>query len=90
MFRLWIRLVKDSRLLRDTVVEDGGDDSRTAKIKNAIDAACREFDLPRPIWLSATIEEFRRHDRCRFTGDAFMESVPFDYMEIRVLEEDMA
>ena len=86
MFRLWVKLIADNHLLRDIVVEDDSDDNRTGKIKNAIDTACAAFDLPRPIWLAATVEEFRRHDKCRFTGDAFIESVPFDYMEIQVLE----
>ena len=86
MFRLWVKLVKDNHLLRDMVVEDDSSDNRTKKIKSAIDTACEAFDLARPIWLSATVEEFKRHDKCRFTGDAFIESVPFDYMEIQVLE----
>ncbi|MBR4530027.1 MAG: hypothetical protein IKO80_07100 [Lachnospiraceae bacterium] len=87
MFRLWVKLMAENRLLRDLVVTDDGPDNRTRKIKKAIDRACVEFDLPRPIWLSSTVEEFKQHDKCRFTGDAFMESIPFDYMEIQVLEE---
>ncbi|MCR5675594.1 MAG: hypothetical protein K6G16_07795 [Lachnospiraceae bacterium] len=86
MFRLWVKLIADNHLLRDMVVEDDGPENRTKKIKNAIDRACTGFDLPRPIWLASTVEEFRMHDKCRFTRDAFIESVPFDYMEIQVLE----
>ncbi|MCR4762448.1 MAG: hypothetical protein K5696_02870 [Lachnospiraceae bacterium] len=87
MFRLWVRLFRDNHLLRDLVVEDDGLDSRTKKIRRAIDKACEEFDLPRPIWLKSTVEEFRTHDRCRFTRDAFIEDVEFDFMDIQVLSE---
>jgi hypothetical protein len=85
VFRLWVRLIEDNHLVKDMVVEDDGPDNRTKKIKRAIDEACAAFDLPRPIWLAATVEEFKRHDKCRFTQDAFIETVPFDYMEIQVI-----
>ena len=40
-----------------------------------------------PVWLDATVEEFKRHDKARFTSDNFIESIGFDYLEIQVLEE---
>ena len=44
-------------------------------------------DLGHPVWLDKTIEEFKRHDKARFTQDNFIESIDFDYLEIQVLEE---
>jgi hypothetical protein len=41
-----------------------------------------------PIWLDSSIKDFQRHARCRFTQDAFIESVDFDYLEIWLIEED--
>ena len=86
--RIWFKEWKDNHLVRDTVVEDHTDDSRTHKVLHAVDRACEELDLARPIWLDNTVEDFRRHARARFTQDAFIESIPFDYLEIHVIEED--
>lgn len=88
MFRLWAKIWKNNHLLRDTVIADDSDDTRTHKVFRALDAVCREFDLGTPIWLDATVETFRRHAKARFTQDHFIEPVDFDYLEIRVIEED--
>ncbi len=88
MFKLWIRLVKENRLLNDMVVEDNTADTRTHKVMNAIEKACYEFDLEKPQWLKPTIRDFQLHSKCRFTKDSFIENVDFDYMEIQILEED--
>ena len=37
--------------------------------------------------LEELFEEFKRHDKARFTQDNFIESIDFDYLEIQVLEE---
>ena len=47
MFRLWGKEFKDNRMLRDTVICDDTDDTRTHKIFNALDQICYEFDLRR-------------------------------------------
>lgn len=88
MFRLWGKVWKDNRLLRDTVIEDGREDTRTHKIFRALDEICYQFDLGKPIWLDATVSEFKRHAKARFTQDNFIESIDFDYLEIQVIEED--
>ena len=86
--RIWAKEIKDNHLLRDTVIENHADDTRTHKIFAALDDVCREFDLSKPIWLDATIDEFKRHANARFTQDNFMEDIPFDYLEFQIIEED--
>ena len=89
MFRLWGKLFKNNRMLRDIVIiNEEVDTSRTQKIFRALDDICYEFDLSKPLWLDSTISEFKRHDKVRFTQDNFMESIDFDYLEIHVIEED--
>ena len=88
MFRLWLKEWKDNRMIRDTVVEDSRADTRTHKVLNALEEGCRRFDLAVPIWLDSCIRDFQRLSRCRFTQDAFIESIDFDYLEIWVIEED--
>ena len=88
MFRLWAKEFKDNRRLKDTVIADPSDDTRTHKVFHALDEVCYQFDLGKPIWLDSTIQDFKRHDKARFTQDNFIESIDFDYLEIHVIEED--
>lgn len=88
MFRMWGKLIKDNHLLKDTVIENCNDSlSRTQMVLDALEAICYQFDLGTPLWLDATIREFKLHNKARFTQDSFMESIDFDYLEIHVIEE---
>lgn len=86
--RIWFKIWKDNRLCQDMTVENNTDDSRTHKIFDALEECCLEFNLAKPIWLESTIRDFQRVSRARFTPDAFVETVDFDYLEIQVIEED--
>ena len=86
--RIWIKEFKDNRMLCDMVAEHNEDDTRTHKVFVAIDEACREFDLCKPIWLDKNIKEFKEHSRTKFYQDSFIEEIPFDYLDFQVIEED--
>lgn len=85
--RIWFKLCKDNRLLRDTVITDDSSDTRTHKIFHALEQVCYEFDLSQPIWLDSTVSEFKRHGKARFYQDNFLEEIPFDFLEIHMIEE---
>lgn len=87
MFRLWGKIWKENHLIKDTVICDESDDTRTHKIFHALDAICYEFDLSKPIWLDSNIEEFKKRDKTRFSQDNFVDSVDFDFLEIQIIEE---
>ena len=88
MFRLWAKVFKDNRMLRDTCIADDRQDTRTHKVFRALEEACYQFDLGKPIWLDKTVTEFKRHSKARFTQDNFIETIEFDYLEIQIIEED--
>lgn len=87
--QIWFKLIKNNRLLRDTVIHnDTKDLTRTKKIFAAIEQICYDFDLSKPIWLDSNIVEFKRHKKVRFYKDSFIDSIDFDYLEMQVLKED--
>ena len=88
MFRLWVREFKDTRMLKDVVIEDASSDTRTHKIFNSLEKACHEFDIPVPIWFENNIDSFKKTSKARFRKGSFIEDIPFDYLEILVIEED--
>lgn len=75
-------------MLCDYVYENNKEDTRTHKVFEAVEKTAVEFDLPKPIWLESNIREFKIHSKVRFYGDSFIEEVPFDYLEMQVIEED--
>ena len=83
MGKIW----NENHLIKDTVICDESEDTRTHKIFHALDAICYEFDLSKPIWLDSNIEEFKRRDKTRFSQDNFVDSIDFDYLEIQIIEE---
>lgn len=86
--RIWFKEWDDNHLLRDVVITDEAEDTRTHKVFRALEQACGELDLGQPIWLDSTIAQFKRNGRARFTQHNFIETIPFDYLEIHVIEED--
>ena len=87
MFRIWAKEFKDNRMLKDMVVENDSEESRTKKVFAAVDDICYSFDLSKPIWLDKNIAEFKRLDKTRFYADNFVDSIDFDFLEIHVIEE---
>lgn len=88
MFRLWAKEFKDNRMLCDTVVCDSREETRTHKVFDALEQVCIELDLAKPLWLDTNINEFKRNSKTRFYQDSFIEEVPFDFLEIQIIEED--
>lgn len=89
MFRIWAKIFKDNRMVKDIVVHN--EDltiSRTKKVFDCLDQVCYSFDLSKPIWLESSIQDFKRHDKVRFTPDNFIDAIDFDYLEFHVIEED--
>ena len=86
--RIWFKMMQDNHLLKDYTFVDESEDTRTHKIFRGLEQACLQFDLGKPIWLDATVAEFKRHAKARFTKDCFVEEIDFDFLEIHVIEAD--
>ena len=86
--RIWAREFKSNHMLKDTVIEDFSNETRTHKIFNALDEICHQFDLSKPIWLESCIAVFKRTAKVRFYQDSFIDQIEFDYLEVQVIEED--
>ena len=88
MFRMWGKLLKDNRLMKDTVIcLSDYSLSRTSMVLGALEDICYQFDLGKPMWLDATVRDFKQHSKPRFSQDNFIEKIEFDFLEIQVLEE---
>ena len=86
--RIWAKEFLDNRLIKDMVVTNHSNETRTHKVFQALDEICHAFDLGKPIWLDKNITEFQMHAKTRFTQDCLIEEIPFDYLEFQIIEED--
>ena len=86
--RIWFKMFENTHLLKDMMVTNETDETRTHKIFQAMDEVCYAFDLGKPIWLDKNVNEFKRHAKTRFTKDNFVEEIEFDFLEMEVIEED--
>ena len=88
--RIWCKLTQGNHLLKDTVIENRDPAmTRTAKVYDALEKACYELDLEKPMWLDKNKRDFIRHARTRFDQDNFIEEIAFDYLDFQVIEEDL-
>ena len=49
MFRLWGKMWKDNHMLKDLVIDDDSEDTRTHKIFHALQEICNDIDMENPI-----------------------------------------
>ena len=86
--RIWFKIWKDTKLIKDHTVTRSEKDTRTLKVFAALEEACHELNLGTPVWLEKNIKDFKSFSRCRFSQDNFMETIDFDFLEMLVIDED--
>ena len=80
---LWVKIIRNHRTDRQATAPCGRDEAHSA-----LREACRELDLPEPIWLDKNEREWEEFGMTRFFPDAFFENVPFERMEIEYIDPD--
>ncbi len=87
--RIWGKIMKDNRLVKDYVAENYDTTlNRTRKVYQSLEEMCHAFDIAKPIWLENNKEQFIMHARTKFTADSFIEDIDFDYLDFHVIEDD--
>ena len=81
--RLWGRMMKQQRIIRQETIEIENDD-----IEEAFLEICRRFDVQRPIQLPKHNREFEKFGRTFFSKEHFTESIDFDKLEIELIMPD--
>ena len=83
MARLWARIIRKHRIERQATY-----DCRFEDVEEALTELCRQFDVPRPLWLDKHTREYEEFRRTQFFFFFFMEDVPFQRLEIEYLDDD--
>ncbi len=80
---LWMRVIRHHRTERQATVACDRAEPREALLE-----ACHQLDLPEPLWLDKNEREWNEFGQTRFLPDAFFESVPFDRLEVELIDPD--
>jgi len=75
--RLWVRLMKKHRVLRDAVYPCDKENA-----EEALRDLLPSLDLSQPMWLPRHRADWEEFSLTRFRPEHFVESVDFDYMEV--------
>ena len=81
--RLWGRIMKRQRIVKQETVEIDNDDLEEAFLE-----ICRRFDVQRPLQLPKHNREFEKFGRTAFLKEHFTESIDFQRLEIELIMPD--
>lgn len=80
---LWVRTIVHHHIDKQIVCPCGRLDPQ-----DALNEACSQLDLPKPLWLPKNQRDWDSFGQTRFMPDAFLESVEFERMEIEFIDPD--
>lgn len=83
MSRIWVKVMKRHKAIKDAAVPCSHDD-----VEERLRDVCKDFDLPSPMWLQKQRDEFECFGMTDFSHDNFFEPIDFDKLEIHFLPDD--
>lgn len=89
MSRLWIRIYRDNRIMKEDRADCTTDDREDILecIKDAFAESCSRLDVENPIWLAYNRTEFIKRHKTKFRADNFIQETDYDYMELELIKE---
>ncbi len=81
--KLWVREVKKGHILRDTT-----EPCTHENWEHALSVACQRLDLEKPLVLEKHLRDFDSFSLTHFLPEHFMESVPFDRLEVEFFDSE--
>ena len=80
---IWVRLIRKNRIENSAHVECALSDWQSA-----LDTACHQLDIPRPLLLPRHERDWAQFRQARFLKEHFVEDVPFDRMEVEFIDPE--
>lgn len=80
---IWVRLMHKTRIERDMTVECAHEEWQ-----DALEKACRQLDVGRPMVLPRHERDWEQFSQARFLKEHFVEDISFDRMEVEFIDPD--
>lgn len=78
MLKIWGKLVKNNKTIKDVVVTSNIEGSYQDNLKNCLNEICNKFDISKPYWLPTNLEEYNKRGKTVFNAYNFVEDIEFD------------
>ena len=89
MLKIWAKLWNHGRIARHITVEDDHTEyALMDRVDLLMDQIIHQMDLARPIWLKTNHKELMTYGSTNFTQDHFIESFPYQSLEIEIVGTD--
>ena len=85
MVKLWIKVIKDDKIVKDTVVEKF-EKFEYSSFTDYLSEACYALDLATPVVIKNHIFNYAKYNVVRFVPSDFLEPVDFDYVWVENLD----
>lgn len=88
MLRIWGKLIKDNRIIKNEVAVSDIDGSYQDNLRECLTELCSKFDIAKPYWLPMNMEEYNKRGKTTFNENNFIEEIIFDKFIIEELKEE--
>jgi hypothetical protein len=88
MLRIWARILKDQKVLKDTVYEAPEAAFMPKRFETHLREICLSFDLSTPLLLKSHLKSLSAHGLTTFKAHEFMEPVDFEELTIKLIAEN--
>lgn len=88
MLRVWGKIVKNNKIIKDNVVTSDEPESYQENLKLCIIELCNEFDIQKPYWLPNNLDEYNKRSKTIFNQHNFIEEIDFDMFVIEELASE--
>ncbi len=85
MVKLWIKVIKDDKIVKDTVVERA-EKFDYSLFSDYLSEGCYSLDLATPVIIKNHIFNYAKYNVVRFLPSDFLEPVEFDYVWVENLD----
>ncbi len=89
MLKIWGKIITNNKIVIDDVATSDVEESYQENLKICITELCNKFDISKPYWLPANLEEYNKRSKTSFNQDNFIDDIDFDkFMIVEIDPED--
>ncbi len=81
MFKIWAKTILDHKITADTLYRNA-DKFNDDDFLSYMTDICYDLDIPTPVILKSHLQNFKLYNVAKFRKEDFVESVPFDLLQI--------
>ncbi len=86
MVKIWGKIIKNTKMIKEIVVVSDIDGSYQENLKACIKEVCYKLDIAKPYWLSPNVKEYNERRRTTFNQNHFIDKIDFDKFIIQQID----